>query len=145
MNNFHFSRLKPEHAKEMSEIESRCFSMPWSLYSCENELKHDYAYYWGAFADNVLIGYAGLNIVVDEGHITNVAVLPEYRRQGIARVLIDIMLRCDLRLFTLEVRESNTAAISLYENFGFLVLGKRKGYYDKPKEDALIMTKMVNE
>lgn len=145
MNNYPFSRLKPEHAKAMSEIENRCFSMPWSLYSCESELKHDYSYYWGAFADEKLVGYCGLHLVVDEGHITNVAVLPEYRRQGLARVLIDIMLRCDLRLFTLEVRVSNAAAIALYEQFGFEVLGRRKGYYDQPKEDALIMTKMVNK
>ncbi|MCL1820040.1 MAG: ribosomal protein S18-alanine N-acetyltransferase [Oscillospiraceae bacterium] len=128
----------------MANIESRCFSMPWSVNACESEFEHDYAYYWGAFAGDALVAYAGLHVVIDEGHITNVAVLPEFRRLGLARTLVDIMLRCDLRLFTLEVRESNSAAISLYEKFGFEVLGKRKGYYDKPKEDALIMTK-INE
>jgi len=125
----------------MSEIESQCFSMPWSFFSCEYELNQDYAYYWGAFAEDDLIGYGGLHIVTDEGHITNVAVLPEFRRSGIARKLVELMLSCNLKLFTLEVRESNAAAIALYESFGFVILGRRKGYYDKPKEDALIMTK----
>ncbi|MCL2081218.1 MAG: ribosomal protein S18-alanine N-acetyltransferase [Oscillospiraceae bacterium] len=141
MNSCRFSRLTPAHAKAMSEIEGRCFSLPWSFLACDSELNLDCAYYWGAFTGGTLVGYAGLRIAVDEGHITNIAVLPEFRRAGIARALVGLLLADNLKLYTLEVRESNAAAISLYGSFGFAALGRRKGYYDKPREDALIMVR----
>lgn len=132
--------LTAENAANMAELERLCFSCPWSLNLCRAELEHDYARYWGAFIDDALIGYAGLNLVIDEGHITNIAVLPEHRRSGIAKTLVGLMLKSGPRLFTLEVRESNAAAIGLYASFGFKPVGRRRGYYDKPREDALIMT-----
>jgi ribosomal-protein-alanine N-acetyltransferase len=90
-------------------------------------------------------GYAGLLVMADEGYITNVAVFPEYRRRGVAEQLIavfDSFARGNrLALLTLEVRPSNAAAIALYRGLGFEEVGRRRNYYDLPKEDALIMTK----
>ena len=93
--------------------------------------------------DGIVKGYAGLQIVLDEGYITNVAVGPFFRRQGIASALMEELLKKldTLSFISLEVRESNLAAINLYTSLGFKEEGKRKNFYDAPKEDALIMTK----
>ena len=96
-----------------------------------------------------VVGYAGLLVVADEGYITNVAVFPEYRRRGVAAQLLSVFENfargSHLAFLTLEVRPSNTAAIALYESFGFQQAGRRKNYYDLPKEDALILTKTYGE
>ena len=96
-----------------------------------------------------VIGYAGLLVVADEGYINNVAVFPEYRRQGVAAKLLAVFENFargnHLAFLTLEVRPSNAAAIALYESFGFRQAGRRKNYYDLPKEDALILTKTYGE
>ena len=96
-----------------------------------------------------VVGYAGLLVVADEGYITNVAVFPEYRRRGVAAQLLSVFENFArgnrLAFLTLEVRPSNTAAIALYESFGFQQAGRRKNYYDLPKEDALILTKTYGE
>ncbi|MDR2610639.1 MAG: ribosomal protein S18-alanine N-acetyltransferase [Clostridiales Family XIII bacterium] len=93
--------------------------------------------------DPLLVGYAGLWVVLDEGHITNVAVDPDYRRQGIAAMLLLKLLEAarekGAKRFTLEVKRSNAAAIALYERFGFRAAGSRKGYYEEDGEDAVIM------
>ena len=100
-----------------------------------------------AEAGESVLGYVGMMFVLDEGYISNVAVSPEHRRQGIASALIGELLRRaeELRLsfVTLEVRESNAPAIALYERFGFAPVGRRKGYYDAPKEDAILMTRFL--
>ena len=92
-----------------------------------------------------VIGYAGLLVAADEGYITNVAVDPSRRRQGVAAQLLQVFDNFargnQLAFLTLEVRPSNTAAIALYQGFGFEEVGRRKNYYDLPKEDALILTK----
>jgi len=91
----------------------------------------------------LLIGYAGLWAIEDEGHITNVAVHPDYRRMHLGSILVDMLIaqtRLEgLKRFTLEVRVSNQAAIALYEKFGFVSAGIRKGYYEDNNEDAMIM------
>ncbi len=91
-----------------------------------------------------VLGYAGLLVAADEGYITNVAVFPEQRRRGIAGQLLQVFLNFaeanHLAFLTLEVRPSNAAAIALYQGFGFQEAGRRKNYYDLPKEDALILT-----
>lgn len=93
---------------------------------------------------DTLLGYLGMEYIFDEGSITNVAVLPEYRRQGIARALLAALLeearRLSLTTVTLEVRASNEAAITLYAGMGFLPVGRRFRYYNDPTEDALLMT-----
>ena len=92
-----------------------------------------------------MLGYVGMMYVLDEGYISNVAVAPEARRRGVGRALItELLRRADekaLAFVTLEVRPSNEAAIALYSAFGFEPVGRRKNYYDKPSEDALLMTK----
>ena len=131
-------------AKELSELDKKCFSVPWSEKSFFDESHNKLAVYFVAKEDGVIIGYAGYWNVAGEGCITNIAVIPEKRRMGIGKKLIEEMIKSakelDLSLLTLEVRESNTAAISLYKSFGFEELGKRKNYYTNPVEDALIMT-----
>ena len=132
-------------AAEMAEIEKLCFSLPWSLKSVKGELQNPIARYIGAFDNGKLVGYAGMQTVTDEGYITNIAVVPEHRRQGLADRLLAELLICaaerSLAFVTLEVRESNTPARKLYEKYGFAAVGRRKGYYDLPKEDAILMTK----
>ncbi len=90
------------------------------------------------------MGYIGVSVVVDEGYILNVAVLPRFRRQGIARELLNHVIGIyekDLKFLTLEVRPSNSAALGLYESFAFERAGERRDYYSNPKENALILTK----
>ncbi len=140
-------RLGEMHAPEMAEIEKQCFSLPWTLAGVLAELRNPIAVYWGAFEDGALIGYAGLQHILDEGYITNIATAPPYRRRYAADRLLEELLRTaneklSLRFVTLEVRESNAAARNLYEKHGFKAAGIRKGYYEKPKEDAIIMTKV---
>ncbi|MDR1116923.1 MAG: ribosomal protein S18-alanine N-acetyltransferase [Oscillospiraceae bacterium] len=134
----------PEHLDGMAELEQMCFSMPWSRAMLADELFNEYAVYYVAESGERVAGYIGAHMFLDEGHITNLAVSPDLRRQGIAGGLIDKLMRIavksEIKHMSLEVRESNAAAISLYLNKGFKVVGKRPGYYSGPKEDALLMT-----
>lgn len=133
---------------QIVEIEKKCFSLPWSRESFEGELLNEHAYYECAEDDGNVVGYMGMWKILDEGHITNVAVLPEYRNKGIATMLIDKMIavcKCsEIYNMTLEVRESNLPAINLYKKFGFFSVGKRPKYYQMPLEDAIIMWKKID-
>lgn len=116
----------------------------WSKESFLNELSNDLARYYSAFnEDGDLAGYAGCWQILEEVHITNVAVSPDYRRKKIGEALlktiIDDCYKNKAKYITLEVRVSNNPAISLYEKYGFKSLGVRKGYYQNNNEDALIM------
>ncbi len=131
---------------KIEEIEKQCFSVPWSFDSLHYDVtENKLALYVVAEIDNNVCGYAGIWKVVDEGHITNVAVSPLFRRRHIASamlsVIIDITAGEDISRYTLEVRRSNEAAIKLYETLGFVAEGVRKGYYDDNGEDAIIMWK----
>jgi len=142
---FNIVRLEERHLPEAAEIEKLCFSMPWSVEMLRGELKAPFTHYFAAVDDHGrVLGYAGMQAILDEGYITNIAVAPSARRLGIASALLgrllDLGRELNLAFLTLEVRESNVPAISLYEKFGFKVVGKRKNYYEKPKEDALLMT-----
>lgn len=139
--------MTADHLEELEKLERICFSRPWSRKMLAEELENQCAAFLVA-EDSVsgrVLGYAGLMVVADEGYITNVAVFPEYRRQGIAAQILQVFLQFaaanHLAFLTLEVRPSNAAAIALYQNFGFEEVGRRKNYYDLPKEDALILTK----
>lgn len=131
-------------AKELAELDNVVFSVPWSEKSFIDEYNNEIAVYYVAKDGGKIVGYAGFWHVADEGDITNVAVLPEYRRKKIATALIAELIKeaekRSLALLTLEVRCSNTPAVSLYESFGFKTIGKRKRYYTNPVEDAYIMT-----
>ena len=139
--------MTADHLEELEKLERICFSRPWSRKMLAEELENQCAAFLVAedAVTGKVVGYAGLLVVADEGYITNVAVFPEYRRQGIAaqiiQVFINFALGNHLAFLTLEVRPSNTAAIALYQGFGFEEVGRRKNYYDLPKEDALILTR----
>ena len=143
-----FSPLLPAHIDQMEQIEIECFSVPWSREALEEELENPYAHYVVCTdgAGNVL-GYIGSRIVLDSADITNVAVRPVYRRRGIARQLVGRMLaqmaEKGVTGVLLEVRESNLPAQNCYAQAGFTVVGRRKNYYELPKEDALLMGRVL--
>ncbi|WP_352418326.1 ribosomal protein S18-alanine N-acetyltransferase [Proteiniborus sp.] len=125
-------------------IEREVFTTPWSreafvLEITENQL----ARYVVAEKDEKIVGYGGLWLILDEGHITNIAVSSPYRGQGIGNLivekLVDICEKRDIKNMTLEVRKSNLIAQSLYKKYDFIDCGVRKGYYSDTKEDAVIM------
>ncbi len=144
MKNYKLVPMDRGHIKEIAQIERECFSMPWSERALEEELYNPQASFIVAQrADGAVLGYAGLHVAADEGYIDNVAVREDYRRQGIADDLLDVFVRfgrVNLAFLTLEVRPSNEAAIGLYFKHGFAQVGRRKNYYDNPREDAIIMT-----
>lgn len=129
----------------MAEIERRCFHTPWSEESLRDDLTgNPLSVYMVLEAENGdVAGYMSLWRILDEGHINNVAVLPEYRRRGGASEMLEFMLEYSekngISSHTLEVRVSNEGAIGLYRKFGFREAGVRKGYYEDNGEDALIM------
>ena len=112
----------------------------------EEEFKSSLTSYFIAVDSETVVGYAGLWKVVDEGQITNIAVSPQYRRQGIANRLINELIERspDIKSYTLEVRESNTAARTLYENLSFKAVGLRKGYYSDNGENAVLYEQIVD-
>lgn len=130
----------------VEEVEKACFSVPWSYESLYHDiLENKLAFYIVAEIDGKVCGYVGVWKIFDEGHITNVAVAPEYRRMHIASamlsVLFDVTGAQGIESYTLEVRAGNQAAIALYKGFGFCEAGLRKGYYEDNGEDAIIMWK----
>ena len=142
----HIVPMTSEHLDEVAELERICFSAPWSRNMLAEELDNALSALLVALDDSDrVVGYAGVQVILDEGYITNVAVRPECRRQGIAGKLLDVFLNFaegnKLAFLTLEVRESNHPAIILYGTRGFRSVGRRRNYYEHPREDAIIMTK----
>ncbi len=130
--------------KEISALEIECFSSPWS----ENAVLESYNLNTKFFVfeeNGKILGYAGLQIVLDEGYVTNIAVTKLARGKGIGKALVDALINLgeekNLAFISLEVRESNLPAISLYTKCGFKCMGKRKNFYQNPTEDAKILTK----
>lgn len=130
-------------AKFIAEIEKHCFSTPWSIEQVKSS--DSSTVFFLAKIDNNVVGYGGMYTVLDEGYVTNIGVIPQFRRKGIgAKIvnkLINYSIENSLSFLSLEVRVSNVAAINLYTSFGFKEVGKRKNFYNAPKEDALIMTR----
>ena len=145
MKNYKLVPMDRSHIKEIAQLERECFSDPWSEASLEEELYNPLASFIVAQRpDGAVLGYAGLHAVMDEGYIDNIAVAPDARRHGVASSLLDVFCRfgeVNLSFLTLEVRKSNAAAIALYEKHGFQRAGLRPGYYQRPREDAVIMTR----
>ena len=143
--------MAAEHLDRLEQLERMCFSRPWSKKMLAEELDNQCAAFLVALEPETdkVIGYAGLLVAADEGYITNVAVDPSHRRQGVAAQLLQVFDNFAkgnrLAFLTLEVRPSNAAAIALYRGFGFREVGRRRNYYDLPKEDALILTKYYTE
>ena len=139
-------RLNESHAPCLAEIERKCFSAPWSEDTLRQALNNPGYVFFGV-ADDDICAYASASIAADECYIANIAVLPEYRRKGYARLLVDKLIehakKLQMAFISLEVRASNNAAISLYESSGFEQAGLRKDFYSNPAEDAVIMTKKL--
>ncbi len=135
--------MQEEHLAGLAEIERACFHAPWS----ENALREELGkgiFLVAVDAQGVPVGYVGCQTVLDEGYITNVAVLPAHRRYGVARQLLQQLAQCAveqaLSFVTLEVRASNAPAIALYTKAGYVPVGQRKNFYRAPTEDAVLMT-----
>lgn len=134
-------KMTEAHAQSLAELDKICFSVPWSENSFREEAENALAKYFVAEDNGKIIGYSGVWCVQDEGQITNIAVLPEYRRQGVASKLLEHLVNeCrELSQLVLEVRESNSGALALYEKYGFKKVGMRKNFYHSPTENAIIM------
>ena len=137
--------MTADHLDEVAELERICFSTPWSRNMLAEELDNALSAFLVALDESgKVVGYAGLQVVLDEGYIDNIAVEPNARRHGVADELLDVFCRfgeANLAFLTLEVRASNAPAIALYRKHGFEEAGRRKNYYTKPAEDAVIMTR----
>lgn len=149
---FGIDAIKPmqaEDVKGISDIEKACFSHPWTKENLTEELCNPTARFFVAVKDGTAIGYIGANNIADEVYITNIAVLPKNREQGIGALLLQILTTFSEKekanFITLEVRESNAPAVALYEKYGFQPVGKRKNFYRDPQEDAVIYTKYFTD
>lgn len=140
------TRITPDDCAELAALDKRCFAVPWSRQSFREETENRLATYIIAREDDKIIGYCGFWRVGDEVQITNIAVLPEYRRCGTASAMIDEMIAesADAEQIVLEVRESNLAAIELYEKYGFECAGVRKNFYRSPTENGIVMIRRKN-
>jgi ribosomal-protein-alanine N-acetyltransferase len=137
--------MRLEDVAAVHEIERLSFRTPWPAHAFEQELRGNrLARYVVARAGDLVVGFAGLWLMVDDAHVTTFSVHPDWRRQGIGRQLllslVDLSIAIGARRMTLEVRASNQAAQALYRSFGFDVAGQRPSYYTDDGEDALVMT-----
>ena len=137
--------MTADHLDAVAALERICFSDPWSRGLLAAELDNDLSAFLVALdSEDQVAGYAGLQVVLDEGTVTNIAVRPDCRRRGVAGQLLQVFLDFArgnrLAFLTLEVRASNYPAIALYGSRGFRGAGRRKNYYEHPREDAVIMT-----
>lgn len=140
------NRLTINDIDAILTIERASFSLPWSKDSYRFELtQNPLSYYWGCFDDHRLVGFIGFWLIIDEAHVANVAVDREYRRRGIGELLLRYAFAAaqakGAKGITLEVRESNQAAINLYHKLGFVEAGLRPHYYSDNDEAAIIMWK----
>ncbi len=150
MFDWSIGRAEEADAPFISAIEAECFSLPLTTEQVLTQIRDEmYLILCSRNSTNNVLGYAGMYHVLDEGYITNVAVLPSERRKHIADELLDELesraRELNLSFLTLEVRESNSPAAALYKKHGFSESGLRKDYYQSPRENALIMTKFLSE
>ena len=134
-----------DHIEQIAKMEAMCFSAPWSMRSIESELHNSLSLWVVALDGDTVVGYVGSQSVLGEADMMNLAVLPQYRRQGIGKDLVNTLISHlqarTVRCLSLEVRASNEGAIALYQGLGFCPVGRRPNYYANPKEDALILRK----
>ena len=138
--NIEIKRIDEDSACLAAELEKICFSEPWSAQGILDEAQR--GCFIAAYADGVFAGYAGMTAVLDERDICNVAVSPDFRGMGIGKALVGALIddakKTGASVVMLEVRKSNASAIALYEKAGFELVGQRKNFYNRPREDALL-------
>lgn len=145
-----FKRMTRAYLDEVVAIENTSFPTPWSRMAFSHEIdNNDFAYYIAALEGEKVVGYAGMWIILDEGHVTTLAVHPSHRRKRVGGALLcelfkEALSRGCLKM-TLEARPSNFAALKLYEKTGFVSYGVRPGYYSDTGEDAVIMWKNLRK
>ena len=136
-------QMEMQDLPEVERLEGLCFSNPRTHWILADEMEHPQYRIWVAEKQGLIAGYASLRYVLDEADVNRIAVFPLFRRMGVARTLVQGMKRwCQenkMMFLSLEVRQSNRAAVALYAAEGFIHQGVRKGFYEKPKEDALVM------
>ncbi|MBQ9967164.1 MAG: ribosomal protein S18-alanine N-acetyltransferase [Oscillospiraceae bacterium] len=144
-NDITLAPMTEAHVLQVALIERQCFSLPWTEACIAKELTNPLSLWLIAADGETVAGYVGSQTVLGEADIMNVAVAPGYRRQGIAEALLrgleDALRKDGVYSLTLEVRPSNEAAIELYHKLGYREVGRRPGYYHRPREDALILRK----
>jgi [ribosomal protein S18]-alanine N-acetyltransferase len=142
-----FSKLQEAYLDEVMSIELEAYPEPWSRGMFVQDINNPNAHMYMAFLDGALVGYVGLWRVADEAHITSVTIRKEHRGCGLGRQLLSFILAIasslELHTATLEVRESNVRAQNLYRTMGFSAIGRRKRYYARTNEDAIIMARQV--
>ncbi len=149
LNNIRIVKAGQEHIEDIFEVEKLSFKIPWSKQSITDEfVNNQTAIYYCAVTGEKAVGYAGMWQVLDEGHITNIAVHPEFRQSGLGSMLMEALLeeaqKRGIIALTLEVRKSNYSAQGLYRKYGFSDGGTRKRYYADNNEDAIIMWKRMD-
>jgi ribosomal-protein-alanine N-acetyltransferase len=143
LNEYIITDMKPEHIDDIECIEKLSFRTPWSKEALRAELSNNCAVYRVLLQGGRLAAYGGMWVIIDEAHITNIAVHPDYRGRGFGDAVLEDMIKCadkqNITAMTLEVRTSNMPAFNLYTKHGFAEAGRRKGYYSDTGEDAIIM------
>lgn len=138
-----FETLSELHIPQILPIEAVANSAPWSEQAFRNELGERSGTFLVAIVDGSVVGYGGIWMVIDEAHVTTVAVAESHQRQGIGRrLMIELLHRAKaagMTCSTLEVRAGNEGAIRLYEQLGYVIAARRKGYYPDNREDAIVM------
>ena len=143
INNFEIVKFEMSHAADAAEVEKASFSQPWSEQSLLSQLERDDSCMFAAICGGKAVGWSGMEHSFGEGSVLNIAVLPEYRRLGIGEALTAALVQKSRELkldwLMLEVRPSNTAAVTLYKKLGFAEIGRRPNFYSFPREDALLL------
>ena len=145
-DNFSIRQANFDDVEALVKIDLECFSSPWSEISFKNEMAHDYAICYVVCYNQDVVGYINARKIFDEISINNVAVAKKYRRMGIGEMLINHLfsnISDDILSLTLEVRESNIPAQNLYSKCGYEKIGVRRNFYDKPTENAILMTRYI--
>ena len=141
--------MKQEDVPQIANLEKLCFSDPWSVNSIASELENPLSCWLVAEEQGTVVGYVGSQSVLDGADVMNIAVDPNFRRQGIGEQLISALVaklkENQIICLLLEVRVSNEPAIALYEKLGFVQVGRRPRYYHNPREDALILRKDLTQ
>ncbi len=149
MSNSNIYKMTVSHIEAVVKIEKECFSVPWSEFAIKEELTNPLARFFVLEEKGRVVGYIGSHNILGEVYITNVGVINSARGKGYGKALVNHLLeemKSENAVFvSLEVRVSNETAISLYKNAGFQEVGYHKGFYQKPKEDALLMTHFLKE